>query len=130
MIELETQFQLIVTSIVFGMVCTNIYTFIEIVLRKIYVFKTIIKLAFFMSASITYYYLIFIIDKGILNIYLPISLVAGYLLHMKFYDKYFSCRYEYLFSKINSIMDKKKARWKKLWRGLMKKKAKKEELTE
>ena len=90
MIELETQFQIVISSIIFGMVFTNVYKFIDIMLGKSKVFRVIIELCFFLSCSLLYYYLTFIINKGILSIYMPVCLAFGYYIHMRFYDKYFS----------------------------------------
>lgn len=130
MIELEVQFQIVVVSIVFGMVFTNLYTFLDIFLGKSKVFRSMIELCFFLIVSILYYMLIYKINKGMLSIYMPVCLGLGYFLHMRFYDKHFSCLYKYLFSLTCSIINKKKDRWKKKWKGLITKKIKKEKSTE
>lgn len=127
MIELEVQFQIVFLSIIFGMVATNLYKFIDIILGKSKVFRLFIELCFFLTISVFYYYFIFIINNGILSIYMPVCLLGGYYIHMRFYDKYFSCVYEYLFSKFHSIIEKKRDRWKRRWKELMIKITKKEE---
>ena len=119
MIELEVQFQLIIASIIFSMICTNIYSFINIMLSKSKVFRFFLEFCFFISCSIAYYMLIFYISEGILSVYLPFCLIVGYYLHNKFYDKYFSCLYSYLFNKFHSIIIKKKDRCKRKWKGLL-----------
>lgn len=130
MIELEVQFQIVVVSVVFGMICTNLYTFLNIWLGKSKVFRSMCELCFFLSISSVYYYIVFKINKGILSIYMPICLFVGYYLHMRFYDKYFSCFYQYLFSSFHSIIIKRKERCKRVWKGLMCKITKKAKSTE
>ena len=126
-LELEVQFQLVITSVIFMMIFTNIYTFIDIVLRKI---KIVLIPLYFLFSSILYYFIIYKISDGVLSIYLPVCLIIGYYLHMKFYDKYFSCVYNYLFSKLSSIINIRKDRCRK-WIGQhLKKKKRKEKLTE
>ena len=130
MIELETQFQLCISSIVFSMFFTNIYTFIDIIFSRIKILKGVLVMISFICATLIYYYLLFIINKGKLTIYIPLFLLSGYYLHMKFYDKYFSCLYQYLFLKIHSIIIKNRERCKRVWKELMKKKIKKVKSTE
>ena len=130
MIELEVQFKLVISSIVFAMVFTNLYTFFDIGLRRSKVLRFIVINSYFVSSTVIYYFLIYTINQGILNVYLPISLIVGYYLHMKFYDKYFSCLYKYLFSKIHSIIDKRKEKCCKIWKELIKKRIKKAKSTE
>ena len=126
-LELEVQFQLVITSVIFMMIFTNMYTFIDIVLRKI---KIVLIPLYFLFSSILYYFIIYKISDGVLSIYLPVCLIIGYYLHMKFYDKYFSCVYNYLFSKLSSIINIRKDRCKK-WIGQhLKRKKRKEKLTE
>ena len=130
MIELEVQFQVVIASIVFAMTATNLYTFIEILFKKSKVFRSFLELCFFIMASVCYYALIFVLNKGILNVYMPICLILGYYLHMKFYDKYFSCLYDYLFTKVSSIINKKKARVVRVWKEVIAKMIKREKSTE
>ena len=130
MIELTVQFQLIISSIIFGMVSTNLYTLIDIMLRKSKVFRSLIELCFFLIISTLYYFLIYKVNNGILNVYLPFCLLFGFYLHMKFYNKHFSCLYKYVFSKMHSIIDKKRGKWKKVWKGLIGKIIKEEKSTE
>ena len=130
MIELETQFQIVIGSVLFGMFLTSLYKFIDIMLGKSKVFRLIVESCFFLTSSLGYYCFIYVINKGILTVYMPVCLLLGYYLYMKFYDKYFSCLYEYLFSKFHSIIKKKKDRWKKRWRELKSKIIKKEKSTE
>lgn len=130
MIELEVQFQIIISTIVFSMFFTNLYTCINILLRKSKVFRSLIELCFFALTSVLYYLLIYRINKGILSVYIPVCLLFGWYLHMKFYDKYFSCFYKYIFSKIHSIIDLQRSKWHKLWKELMTKKTKEVKSTE
>ena len=130
MIELEVQFQIIIATIIFSMIATNIYTCINILLRRSKVFRAIIELSFFSLVAILYYLLIYKINKGILSIYMPVCLIFGWYLHMKFYDKYFSCFYKYIFSKIHSIIDLQRSKWHRLWKELTTKKTKEVESTE
>ena len=130
MIELTVQFQLVISSVIFSMIATNLYTLIDIMLRKSKVFRSVIELCFFIIVSTTYYYLVYKINKGIFSVYLPICLIVGYYLHMRFYDKHFSCLYKYLFSKIHSIIDKRRGKWQRLWKEVIKKKIEKAKSTE
>lgn len=127
MIELEMQFQIVIASILFGLVASNIYSFINIMLQTSKVLKAISELCFFIIAAFFYYYLMYIINKGIFSIYMPLSILVGRYLHYKFYDKYFSCVYEYIFSKIHCIIKIQKGKWAKRWKELTKKKAKEAE---
>ena len=130
MIELETQFQIVILSILFGMIGTNLYSLITSIFRNSKVFKAILELCFFITFAISYYYFIYILNNGILNVYMPVFLLVGYYLHMKFYDKHFSFVYNCLFQKFSSIIKKRKDRWKKLWKELIMKKIKKPKSTE
>lgn len=130
MIELETQFQIVISSIVFGMVFTNLYTFFDIILGKSKVIRAIIELCFFLVSGVLYYYLIFVINKGVLNIYMPICLLMGYIVYKRYYDKYFSCLYKYLFSVFHSIIKNRKERCLKRWKELIVKITKKAKSTE
>ena len=130
MIELEVQFQIVIGSILFGLVATNIYTFIDIIFKKSKVLKGLIELCFFIIVSGGYYCFVYIINKGIFNVYMPASLLLGRYLHYRFYDKYFSCIYEYIFSKIHCIINIKKRKWRKIWKELIKKKTKEVKSTE
>ncbi len=130
MIELEVQFQIVISSVLFGMIFTNLYTFIESMFRKSKVFRGVLELCFFIIASVLYYLLIFILNKGILNVYMPFSLILGYLIHMKFYDKHFSYLYDYLFNKISSIINNKKNKVVRVWKEVIAKKIKKGKSTE
>ena len=130
MIELEIQFQLVISCLILGMVFANLYSFIDIILGKSKVFRSVIELCFFAIITILFYYFIYRVNKGILNFYIPISLIGGVYLHKRFYDKHFSCLYEYWFSKIHSIIKSSKARCKSLWKGLLKKIIKKQKSTE
>lgn len=130
MIELEQQFKIIVCTILFAMIFTNLYTLFDIMLRKSKIIRFFTEAFFFSLSSVLYYFFVYKINKGILNVYLPIALCVGYYLHMRFYDKHFSCLYKYLFSKLHSIIDKGKAKGYKIWKELTKKKTKKAKLTE
>ena len=72
MIELEVQFKIVIVSIVFSMFFTNLYTLIDIMLRRSKVFRSIMELCFFIIVSISYYYIVYKINKGILTIYMPV----------------------------------------------------------
>ena len=130
MIELEVQFQIVISSIIFGMLFTNLYTFIDIMFKKSKVFRSFLELCFFVIVSILYYMLIFKINKGVLSVYMPICLILGYFLHIKFYDKYFSYLYDNLFNKVSCIIYKKKTRLVRTWKEVVVKRIKKEKSTE
>ena len=125
-LELESQFLLVITSVILAMVATNAYTFINILFQKLEIIKSACCLCFFFSFTCIYYFCVYCISEGILSIYLPFCLILGYYLHMKFYDKYFSCLYDYLFFKISSIINSVKGRCKK-WIGHSLKKMRKKE---
>ena len=124
MIELEIQFKIVIASIVYGMFITNLYTFIDIILGKSKVFKGVSELCFFSISSGCYYLLMYKINMGVLSVYMPVCLLFGWFLHMKYYDKYFSCLYEYIFLKIHCIISKKRKKWQKRWKELIRKKTK------
>ena len=63
MIELEVQFKIVIISILFGMIFTNLYTLFDIMLRKSKVFRSIIELCFFIIGSSSYYFIIYKINK-------------------------------------------------------------------
>lgn len=130
MIELEVQFQIVISSIIFGMLFTNLYTFIDIMFKKSKVFRSFLELCFFVIVSILYYMLIFKINRGVLSVYMPICLILGYFLHIKFYDKYFSYLYDNLFNKVSCIIYKKKTRLVRTWKEVVVKRIKKEKSTE
>ena len=112
-LELEEQFKLVITSIVFAMMVTNLYTFIDIVFSKVKSLLFIFSVLFLSFSSIVYYVIIYSISHGVLSVYIPISLFIGYYIHMRFYDKYFSCLYNYLFCGLSSIINNIRGRWKK-----------------
>ena len=130
MIELEVQFQIVIVSVVFGMIFTNLYSFIDIMLNKSKVFRGLIELCFFLSGAIGYYSIIYIINNGALSVYMPVCLLFGRYLHKRFYDKYFSSLYKYIFSRFHSIIEKRKRKWRLLWKELTTKKTKEEKSTE
>ena len=121
MIELEAQFQVIIATVIFSMIMCNLYSLFDILLRKSVVLRFFIEVLFFSFGAILYYYLLFYINNGILNIYIPVCFIVGYYLHNKFYDKYFSCLYSYLFNKFHCIIDKKRDGCKNRWRELVSK---------
>jgi hypothetical protein len=130
MIELEIQFQLVISCILIGMVCANLYSLIDILMGKSKVLRSIIELCFFTIITISFYYFIYLVNSGVLNFYIPICLIIGIYLHKRFYDKHFSCVYNYWFLKIHSIIRINKERCKRVWKGLMSKIIKKPKSTE
>lgn len=130
MIELEIQFQLIIVSVISGMLVTNLYTLVDILLRNSKIIRFFVELSYFVVATIIYYFVIYKISNGVLTVYLPICLIGGCWLHMRFYDKHFSCLYKYLFSKFHSIIDSRKVKIVRLWKELIKKIIKKPKSTE
>ena len=130
MIELETQFQIVIISTVLGMVFTNLYTMFNILLRNSKVVRFVTELIYFCLASIFYYWIIYVVNDGILTIYMFVFLLVGYYIHMKFYDKHFSCLYKYLFSKIHCIIDIRREKWRRKWKEILLRKAKKQKSTE
>ena len=130
MIELETQFKLVIVSVGFSFVFSNVYALINIALRNSKIIRFVIEVVFFLFVTSLYYCLIYVINKGILNIYMFISLIFGWFLYIRFYDKHFSCLYNYLFSKIHCIIEARKEKLIKVWKELKKKKTKKVKSTE
>lgn len=125
MIELETQFQIIFLSILFGIISAMIFSFLSTMLKNSKVIRAILELCFFPFFSIFYYYLIYLINNGVLSIYMPVFIILGIYLYKKFYDKHFSYVYDCLFKKVSSIIKIRKDRWRKLWKEVIIKKIKK-----
>lgn len=114
-LELETQFQLSIISVVFSLFACMTYSFVTIVFKRSKLLKGIFVLAMFLLVTVLYYFSIYFISNGVLSIYIPIFLLFGYYIYYKFYDKYFSCVFEWVFFKISSIILSKKERFKKIW---------------
>ena len=129
MIELESQVQMVAMSILFGMLFANLLSFILITFKEVHLLKSVMIFLLFNFSAVCYYCFLFQINNGILNVYLAIALIFGYYLHHKFYDKYFSCLYKYLFLKIHAKIETRKARIRE-WKERLKKKTRKEKLIE
>lgn len=130
MIELETQFLIVLSSVGFSWFFTGVYYLLDSLLRNSKVFRFFVELLFFSLVAILYYLLVYKVNNGLLNVYMIVSLMLGYYLYVKFYDKHFSCLYKYLFSKLHSIIDTRRDKCKRLWKELTKKKTKKAKSTE
>jgi hypothetical protein len=83
-------------SILFGFIFMIFYSFINEIFYKSKV-KFIFEISLFNIGSLTYFYLVYKINTGILNIYMVLFILIGVILYQIFYSKYFI----YLYSNIH-----------------------------
>ena len=116
--SIEVQIKLIVMSILFGFIFMIIYSFFNEFFYKSKL-RIIYELPLFLLSTLIYFYLLYKINTGILNIYLPLFILIGILIYQLFYSKYFLYIYSFLHKKIilffhkHAIIRKKIKRKKK-----------------
>ena len=113
--SIEVQIQLIVMSVLFGFIFMTIYSFFNELLFKNKL-RILIEIPLFLIGTIIYFYLIYFINGGLLNIYMFLFLLFGVLIYQMFYSKFFLCIYANIHKKIilffnkHVIIKKKKVR--------------------
>ena len=113
MMELEVQFQVFFMSILFGMYLLSSWQFLNrIFLNKIFI-RFFFELFFFVINFIFYYFLLFKLNGGLFNIYLPVAIIIGFIIHQKFYAPKILLFYEFILMKIRAIIKKVLARRRK-----------------
>ena len=89
MISLERQFQSIVLSFSFGMFFIFIYSIFDYLFSK---YKWFVRLPFesvlFLTMTSIFFKLNVYVNEGLLNIYIPLFMIIGFLIYIKFYRKY------------------------------------------
>lgn len=103
--SIEVQIQLIVMSIMFGFIFMIFYSFMNEIFYKSK-FRIIIELPFFLLSTIIYFYLLYIINDGFLNIYLILFIFIGVIIYYAFYYPYFLYRYVKIHKKLILILNK------------------------
>jgi hypothetical protein len=87
MMTLNDQIQSFVYSILIGMVFTFIWSFFNRVFYKLKgTFRRLVfEAVLFSMFGVVYYYLLFLINNGVLNIYLPLGLLVGVVIYQLYY---------------------------------------------
>ena len=96
--SIEVQIKLIVMSILFGFIFMIIYSFFNEFFYKSKL-RIIYELPLFLLSTLIYFYLLYKINTGILNIYLPLFILIRILIYQLFYSKYFLYIYTFLHKK-------------------------------
>jgi len=116
--SIEVQIQLMVMSILFGFIFMIIYSFFNELFYKNR-FRIIIELPLFVFGTLLYFFFLYKINGGFLNIYLILFILIGILIYTLFYIKLFLFKYTIIHKKIilffnkHAIIKKKKERKKK-----------------
>ena len=84
--SIEVQIQLIVMSVLFGFIFMAIYSFFNELLFKNKL-RILIEIPLFLIGTIIYFYLIYFINGGLLNIYMLLFLLLGVLIYQIFYHQ-------------------------------------------
>lgn len=106
--SLGKQFQIILISYLFGMIFLACY---DIFNRTFYKLKGklvrfVFELIFFSVLVTIYYFVIFLINDGILSIYMPLFLIIGGLVYLKFVSSPLQCLYEKIVGRIEQKLTK------------------------
>ena len=104
--ELEVQFQVFFMSILFGMYLLSSWQLLNRVFLNKIIIRFFFELCFFVINFIFYYFLLFKLNGGIFNIYLPLAIIIGFLIHQKFYAPKILLFYEFILIKIHAIIKK------------------------
>ena len=110
---LEVQFQIFFMSILFGMYLLSSWQFLNRFFYKKIIIRFFFESLFFVFNFLLYYYLLFKLNKGVFNIYLPLGLLLGFFIHQKFYAPKILLLYEFILNKVHAIIFNTKRRWKK-----------------
>ncbi|WP_374011452.1 spore cortex biosynthesis protein YabQ [uncultured Thomasclavelia sp.] len=129
--DLIKQLQGISYSLVFGFLFTFVYSFINSLFYKYHksIFRYILQLVIGVAFGCCYYFGLLMINNGVIRFYFIISLLAGYVLYLNYYNYYLIVVIEavikglkyilspiiFIFRKINAIIGhmKKVIRWLK-----------------
>ena len=122
--ELEVQFQVFFMSILFGMYLLSFWQFFDILFKNKFITRFFFETLFFTFNFLFYYYLLFKLNAGIFNIYLPLALFIGFFIHQKFYAPKILLFYKCIFQKIHAIISKVKKGMKKNGKNKKRKKLK------
>lgn len=125
MIELEVQFQVFFMSIIFGMYLLSSWQFLNRLFYNKIIIRFFFELPFFVLNFSMYYFLLFLLNGGVFNIYIILALLIGFFIHQKFYAPKILLFYEFILSKFNAIILKTKKRWKKHGKNKKRKKLEK-----
>ena len=89
MISLERQFQSIVLSFSFGMFFMFVYSIFDYLFsnRRWYI-RLPFESVLFLSLTQVFFYLNVFVNEGLLNIYIPLFILIGIIVYLKFYKKY------------------------------------------
>ena len=86
--SIEVQIKLVIASILFGFSFMIIYSLINEFFYKSKI-RILFELPLFIFGTIIYFIIVYKINTGILNIYLPLFILIGVLLYQTFYSHYF-----------------------------------------
>lgn len=114
---LLVQIQVAIFSFFFGAIFLLFFGFINRLFFKITFVKNILIIAYFLLMSIIYFYLLVLLNDGILRIYYPLFIILGAFMYQKFYAPYFLRFYEkivllfnkYLINPIRLKINKRKS---------------------
>lgn len=100
--ELSKQFQIILTSFLFGILFMIIYDFINRVTynKKGKIIRFIIELITFLSLSFLYFLIMLKISNNQLNIFLPLFIILGIITYILLLQSFFQHVNEIFFNKI------------------------------
>lgn len=73
------QLLLLIVSFSYGFITCILYIFINKYIKKIIVLYYLINFIYFTLITITYIYLLFILNRGAIHIYLKLMLLAGFI---------------------------------------------------
>ena len=86
--SIEVQIQLIVMSVLFGFIFMIFYSLLNELLYKNKI-RFMLEIPLFLVGTILYFYLIYSINGGLLNVYVLLFILLGVLLYQLFYSRFF-----------------------------------------
>lgn len=89
MISLTTQVQIITFGIIYGFICSVVYSFFNNIFYKKIITRLILEVPMFIGLMLVYFYAMIKINDGKLNIYQPLWLAIGCYIYLKYYNCYF-----------------------------------------
>ncbi len=106
--NLGQQFQVILFSLLFGMIFLACYDIFNRTFYKIRgkLVRFVLELIFFSVLSTIYFFILFLINDAILSIYMPLFLILGGFIYMKFLSFPLLCIYEKIVGKIEHKLSK------------------------
>lgn len=106
MMDLEVQFQVFFMSILFGMYLLSSWQLLNRIFLQSHIIRFVFELVFFIANFLFYYFLLFLLNGGIFNIFLLLGVSIGFAIHQKFYAKKTLLLIEFILKKINDIIKK------------------------